>query len=155
MRGRKRKPTNLHLIHGTLRKDQARPNEPKIAVASDLKPPGWFDEQQRKHWQHYFQVLKKMRVITAGDHALLTAFVCAVARLREAERLIDRDGLTVSGQFGPKTNPATIIAAECAKQIKSLGSELGLSPTSRPRLNVIPEETDPKMADAVRRLIKP
>ena len=154
MKGRKNKPTNVHLLHGTLRKDRMNLNEPQIAVADDLKPPEWFDEEQRKHWRYYFRVLKAMNVITEADHAMLVAFVCAVARLREAERLIDRDGLTVDGQFGPKTNPATTIAAECAKQIKALGGELGLSPTARPRINVVVED-DPKMAEAARRLIKP
>ncbi len=150
----KRKPTSLKIAQGTFRKDRENAGQPVLDVADELHPPTWLDEESLAQWNYYLPILQNMHVITKADAAMLTAFCIALSRLKSAEKEIDENGLTVIGQAGIKKNPAVTVADEAMRQIRALGSELGLSPVARPKLVADAGPRDPIMEEAARRILK-
>ena len=157
---RRKKPADLHRIHGTDEPGRVNKDAPAIAAVSDsekLKRPEWLDDDAVAAWDEVLPLLIKMGVITIADRHLLIAFVCAVSRLKAAQRVIEADGLVVHGATGSKKNPGVTIADEATKQIRALSGDLGLTPASRPGLKANPlhELSDAEKAQeaTARRLI--
>ncbi len=153
--GRKKKPTRLHLVHGTDRKDRINTAEPEVEPVSELVAPSWFSAEQRAEWDLYLAELVAMRVIARADSAVLASFCIAVACLKDCEKLIDVNGLVIDGDNGPKKNPAITIGDEAMRMIRLLGADLGLTPASRPGLQANPPPDNSEKARAARRLLKP
>ena len=139
--GRRKKPAELHRIHGTGEPARVNEDAPAIEAVKDsdkLKRPEWLDDDAVAAWDEVLPLLIKMGVISIADRHLLIAFVCAVSRLKAAQKEIESNGLVVFGATGSKKNPAVTIADEATKQIRALSDDLGLSPKSRPGLHAKP-----------------
>ena len=140
---RKKKPADLHRIHGTGERARLNEDAPAIEAVDDiekLKRPLWFDTDAREAWDELLPILIRMGVITVADRHILIALCCAISRLKAAQRVIESDGLVVHGATGSKKSPGCTIADEATKAIRALSGDLGLSPPSRPGLRANPPQ---------------
>ncbi|WP_410824836.1 P27 family phage terminase small subunit, partial [Methylobacterium oryzisoli] len=62
--------------------------------------------------------------------------------VREARRLIAREGMTFMGASGPKRHPAVGVMNEAMGLALRLAAELGLTPVSRSRPAIRDDEHD-------------
>lgn len=155
MAGRKRKPTHLHLVDGTHRKD--RHGDPASEVqaepAKGLEAPGYIDENARRVWAELIPQLEGLGVLARVDRHTVACFCIAVSTVEAAERKIDELGITVetfneAGQLtGIKKNPAVTVRDAALREVRAYAAEFGLSAASRARLTVgprIPRGSDGK-----------
>jgi P27 family predicted phage terminase small subunit len=142
MRGRKPKSNEEKELTGSRRVNKGK--RPK-APSGPMKCPIHFSIEERSIWDETLASAPK-GVIKPADTELLTTFCEQVAIRRQAMRELAAiaednrkpDGSTqvmaVETERGWVKNPLITVADSCAKNIRSLASELGLSPASRERL---------------------
>lgn len=141
MAGRKKKPTNLKVVHGTFRKDRDNPNEPKPDPVKKVPPaPSWLDEEGRKEWKRVAKELFNMGLLTPVDMTALEAYCSVYSRWKKSEEDIDKNGLTFTyvnreGVEMKRKNPSIGIADESMKLMRSFLSEFGMTPSSRSKVS--------------------
>lgn len=133
--GRKRKPTALHVIQGTHRKDRANTREPR--PVEDLEaPPDHFCAEQREVWEYAISHAPR-GLLKMLDRSVLEVWVGAYVLHRAAVALALGDGPVVeAGNRGQIVNPALNAASKQAQIMLRAASELGFSPSSRPRISI-------------------
>jgi P27 family predicted phage terminase small subunit len=146
--GRKPKPTHLKLLHGEPNKDRINENEPKPAPVMP-KMPTWLDTEARKEWKRIGPDLLAKGVITEWDMVAFANYCSVYGRLVRAEKemkklikLVGPKAYIIQTPTGTKqTNPYIWVINKCIEQLRSLGSEFGLTPSSRTKIKV--EKDDP------------
>ena len=135
-RGRKPKPTKLRELNGNAGKRPLNKNEPKFSEITNIEPPSWLEPLAVEMWQRVVPELLGSQVLTAPDLHNVEVFCMAYARWREAQQLIDQNGIVIiNPENGSMSkNPAVTVVNESAKQMMQFGSLLGLDPSSRTRL---------------------
>ena len=94
--------------------------------------PAHLSAEGRKLWREV------QRSYTLEPHhvQILTRACEALDRLRQAQRAIAADGITVEGRFGPKAHPAIAIERDSRtaflRALRELGLDLDAPATSRP-----------------------
>lgn len=145
-RGPKPKPTTLKLIEGT-RADRVNRDEPRPALASpNIEPPENLDGPALDEWRRMSRILSDMRVMTVADAAALRLYCEAYALHREAtEAVRDQGMVTIAGSGGLKTNPHVTIANQARAIMLKILSEFGCTPSSRSRVQALPnhDQVDP------------
>ncbi len=135
MRGRKPKPQILKIRAGNpgKRKLKDSPNP-----SSEIPPrPEHLNAEAAAEWDRVAPLLMKLGLLSNLDRANLAAYCLAWARWVEAEKELEKTGTVVKSPNGyPIQNPYLSVANQAAKQMQSLGSEFGLSPSARSRLDV-------------------
>ena len=142
MRGAKPKPTHLKLIEGNPGKRKLNRNEPK--PQGDLcDAPDWLTEEQKAGWAYAISnapagLMKRL------DRAALTAFVVAEDMHRQASVAVGKFGLiTKSPSKGePMQNPYLPIINRQAQIMLKAAAELGFTPSSRSRVEIVGGETE-------------
>jgi P27 family predicted phage terminase small subunit len=162
MRGRKPKPSSLAQLHGHPGKRERSKDEPQPPILDYYRAPTYLSEEARIEWERVVVELRAARIITVLDLGLVAGWCSAWADFVTAERQLRQEGLVVdSRDRGPVRNPWTMIKSKAIEQMIRIGSELGMSPASRPRLHASspmtsvgppPSERGPKMSleDTVR-----
>ena len=160
--GRRKKPAELHHIHGTGERARLNKDAPEIEPVSDIekiKRPLWLDADAVAAWDELMPILIRMGVFTIADRHLLIALCCAISRLKAAQKEIELNGLVVQGATGSKKSPGCTIADESTKAIRALSGDLGLSPPSRPGLKANPpyelSDEEKEREATARRLLGP
>jgi P27 family predicted phage terminase small subunit len=125
--GRKQKPTLLKLVTGNPGRRPMNAGEPE-PVAAEVNPPDWLDEEAKQKWA---EVLKLCPWITAADCDTLALYCDAFSHYRKAQRLSIRTPVVKTPEAKISKNPAWTARNEAFQQLRSAGSELGLSPSSR------------------------
>jgi P27 family predicted phage terminase small subunit len=139
MRGRRPKPTALKKLEGNPGKRPLNEHEPK--PEGDLyAAPQWMSESQRVGWGYAithapYGLLKHL------DRSILAIWVVAEDLHREASEKISQYGLlTKSPNAGlPLQSPYLAILNKQAQIMLKAGAELGFSPSSRSRVQVVPD----------------
>ena len=145
MKGRKRKPTALRVLEGNPGKRPINKSEPKPRPILP-KCPAWFDELAKAEWKRLAAILEPLAMATEADWEMVGAICLAWSELQRATVILNEHGLTYEGKEGPKPRPEVAIARNARAQIKMLGSEFGMSPSSRSRLSFNPKEPEEGMA---------
>lgn len=147
-RGPKPKPSALKLVQGTFRPDRAAAREPKPPrPARAPAPPSFLGKLAKQEWRRVAPVLHKLTLLGKGDIGKLAAYCQAYARWREAERIIDEQGMTFMTDKGYVVQrPEISISKSQATLMRQLGSDFGLDPSSRTRIDV-PEPEKPATGD--------
>jgi len=143
--GRPRKPTALHKLHGTVRANrQPPPYEPQPETDLDVVPPDFLTPNQKAGWAYAMRYAPR-GLLKALDRAVLVTWVEAEDRHRTAmmtQARLDignqlplltknKDGTAAASPYLKIMNHAALIMLRC-------GAELGFSPASRPRIQLIP-----------------
>lgn len=142
--GRPPKPTALHKIHGTARKDRNhRPLEPQ-PVGDLTDAPDWFTASQREGWEYAIRHCPR-GVLKLLDRGALVLWVEAEDRHRAAmiaQATLNRRSpevpFLVKGPDGLMVSPYVEIIDRAAKIMIRMISELGFSPVARPRIRLVP-----------------
>lgn len=113
-------------------------------------PPKWLSKDAKAEWKRVGPILiEERRTLTLADLASFTNYCCAVGEVAEASRIIASEGMTYSGQSGPKKHPAISIRTNAMTQARLLAAELGLTPVSRSRPSVREDNEDKDDAAAL------
>ena len=154
-RGPPAKPTATKILEGTFRKDRAAKHEPKPPAATP-SCPAWLNTEAKREWRRIVPLLEALNLMTKPDRAALAGYCQAYSRWRQAERILDDEGLTMSfvtkaGDEIFQARPEVAIAQSSSKLMKAFLSEFGLTPASRTRISAPVKE--PEQKDATRELL--
>lgn len=141
MKGRKPKPTSLKALHGTLRPDRAPRSEPKPA-GELINPPEGLSDRQRAIWREAI-ASAPVGLLRKLDTELLRTWVAATDAVQAAAEIIGRDGpVQVDDDGVAKVHPATNVIAKMGALQSRLAAEMGFSPSSRARVELINDDHD-------------
>ena len=144
MRGPSSQPDKLKNLHG-------RPSHEKRAIEvhqnSDIpSPPHFLSSSAKFEWKRICEALKDLNILTRADRAALASYCTSYARWKEAEAIVDAEGMVLVTDKGYSyQHPAVAIAQKERMLMRQYLVELGLTPAARARLNVQAEvkEEDP------------
>lgn len=125
-----------------LRKNQGNPGkrpyndaEPKPEVVDDLKPPPGLDRYGRESWNRNAANLQRLGLLTESDIEAFFAYCRVYSRWRRGNIALDKMKLTDDGF---RKVAGTIEKAE--QQMRLFQCEFGMTPASRSRIRVEPQE---------------
>lgn len=134
VRGRKPTPQVLQLVKGE-RPDRINTDAP-VAEAGIPDCPSTHPDVIAI-WDHTMKQLQSMRVMTMADRDMLLAYCQAVYTHNEATRILNDEGLIITGVTGAlTTHPASRIQRDSATAMRSIAAEFGLTPAARTRIKV-------------------
>lgn len=107
-------------------------------------PPDWLSTEQRETWDWIVPALLDAGVPLLKIDGVLLASVCVVmARIRQCEEIIERDGMIVKGSRGrERIHPAFRAAAQQSRALLQLSRKFGMDPASRQRLRLTRPQTE-------------
>lgn len=132
--GRKPKPTTLKVLHGDRpdRINHAEPIPPETEVAQPEEP----SEDARAVWDRLAPGLIGVGVLTAWDVDAFVVVCEALARYKQATKLVNGSALLVQGPNGFVKNPALVVQREAETTFAQYGARFGLTPSDRTALKV-------------------
>jgi P27 family predicted phage terminase small subunit len=152
MAGRRPTPTHLKLIKGTARSGRINPKEAKVSVTLG-KPdaPDFLTSEARQEWDEQCETLFRIGLLTRIDKAALAAYCQAYGRWRRAEEVLAKmanhdettKGFMIRTIAGNTIqNPLVGSANKAMSDMMRYAVELGLTPSSRSRINAEPTTSD-------------
>lgn len=142
MRGRKPVPTHLKMIRGNPGKRAMNRNEP-VPTGDLLDPPEWMSDSQKAGWIYAIEnapqgLLKKL------DRSVLVAWAVAEDLHHQASVMLEKYGmLTKAPNTGlPIQSPYLPIVNKQAQILLKAAEQLGFSPASRSRVQVVDSVPD-------------
>lgn len=123
------------------RKPKARKAEAEtVAAVPSLvvlpsQPPATLPAEAITIWQAAVDDLGQL--LQPAHLPLVEMLAVSVARHRQAQAVIDSEGIIVDDGHGPKTHPAVRIERDSAMLCLRLAEQLGLSPSARVRLGLM------------------
>lgn len=102
--------------------------------ALDKAPPmpSWLPEFAKKEWARVVPALVKARSLASHELSTVESYCLSVARIRECEAVIQKDGLTYVSPTGEtKRRPETTLLKESIEAARRLAAECGITPASR------------------------
>jgi P27 family predicted phage terminase small subunit len=149
MRGRKPKPTALKKLAGNPGRRPLNDAEPQFPVGGFSCPKHLSDYAKGK-WREIVPALKKTGMLASVDQAALEAYCEAYATYRMATDEVKKEGITIIGpKGGTMRNPACSVANQAMTIMNKFGSEFGLTPSTRSRLKVVPQENGKTLAEVL------
>ncbi|WP_134663980.1 phage terminase small subunit P27 family [Amycolatopsis sp. CFH S0078] len=133
-RGVKPKPTALKVLHGD-RSDRINHEEP-IPPEGEVTPPEELSEDARAVWDRLAPSLVAVGVLTPWDMDAFVVVCEALARYKQATKLVNGSALLVQGPNGFVKNPALTVQREAETTFAQYGARFGLTPSDRTQLKV-------------------
>ena len=143
MKGRKPKPVELRVLHGTAA-ERARAEYPRPRRVLPRCPEHLSGEAE-KCWRRLARELYDAGLLSTIDRDALAAYCSAYARWRRAEEMLaengeviktaqkeDEDGKTSGGNL--VQNPWLAVSNRALEQMTKLAAEFGMTPSSRSRV---------------------
>jgi P27 family predicted phage terminase small subunit len=135
MRGRKKTSAKILHLRGNPGRRPVNDQEPKPETGVPKKPD-FLSETAKKYWNYHARRLDQAGILSKVDLGILAAYCTALATLDKAEKMLEEGGYTQDTESGEKKSPWILIAKEARDQIRSIGSELGVTASSRARIKV-------------------
>lgn len=139
-RGPAPKPVALKVLEGNPGKRAINHDEPK---PTPIAPPcpSWLMDEAKAEWDRVAPELERLGLLTRVDGAALAAYCQAYARWVEAEKDISLHGTTSVSLHGMEVaRPAVAMAQKSAQMVKAFAAEFGLTPSSRGRMALPPQD---------------
>lgn len=137
--GRPRKPTSLHVLEGTVRKDRSNPAEPTPPPPKGKAPPQWLRPTSRPWWSRIHPLLVQMQVMTGADPVALGLLCDALADYVAARDVLRKRGRTyeTKGESGLmiRQRPEVAMMADAWRRAKLMMTEFGLTPAARAKVS--------------------
>ena len=152
--GRKPKLNNVNSPH----KDRAERAKRAIENNNDFQaiklPPARLTSEEKTLYKHIVQEFNSKGILKDLDSSILEEFVVQVSVSRQARKVINEHGVVIFEDDKMKKNPAVDVLNNAVKNIKSLGSSLGLDPISRSSIlaDVTSENDDDETDDIVAKM---
>lgn len=138
----RRKPEHLKVLEGHDSDESSpcfEPIEESPPDFTEILGEGQVADEASEEWRRVYRLLKAAGVLAASDAALLEEYALVWARLRDVERTITREGLTVKGyRDSTVKHPLSTVGNAYRQQLRVYIRELGLGPASRRQLDVLP-----------------
>lgn len=140
MAGRKPLPTELKLIKGTARKCRVSKLEPRPSPSTPSAPEH-VKGYAREEWGRVTDELARLGLLTLVDRAALAAYCVAYSRWRQAEELLESEGLVTSTTNGNVIqNPLVGVANKAMELMHKFLTEFGMTPSARSRVRPVEEK---------------
>lgn len=140
-RGRKPIPTAIKILKGTARKDRIAGTISAPAAIPDC--PECLEGTAREEWHRLARQMFELGTLTLLDRSVLMGYCLAYARLIEAQKKVAELGQVIKSPNGyPVKNPYLSNVHEEMRQMRAYAAELGLTPSSRSRVNVKPHKKE-------------
>ena len=137
-RGPKPEPSAIKEIKGTGGFGITEP-KPKPIVP---KCPAYLSKIAKREWKRIVPELDRLGLLTCVDGAALESYCNAYANMVEAQKIIDKYGMTFVTENGYiAQRPEVAIASKSMTIIRSFCAEFGLTPSSRSRM-AVPDKPD-------------
>jgi P27 family predicted phage terminase small subunit len=135
--GRKPVPTNLKVLRGNPGNRPLNKNEPK-PERSIPRPPKFLNKLAKKEFRRVARLLFPLGLMTELDMPALAAYAESFARWAEAVEKIEGEGMMAVGSKNGHLyqNGYVGIANSAMKQMMSIATEFGMTPSSRARVSV-------------------
>jgi P27 family predicted phage terminase small subunit len=141
MQGRKPKPTAIKLLAGNPGKRALNHAEPKPRVVLP-RPPEHLSDDEKAKWKLTVKELYPLGLITTIDKDALAMYCVIFVRWLKAEKMVRDKGEIIKTAAGNIIqNPYLSIANRALEQLNKLGTEFGMTPSSRSRVKT--DLTDP------------
>ena len=140
MAGRRSKPVDQVLGHRSKAEKEARKEaEEKLKTNDNLvnRVPTWLNDEAKKIYKFLIEQFKETGILCNLDKETVAICADAMYRMREAQAMIDEQGLIVDG----KENPCIRIYEKYEKIYAKMISELGLSPSARSKMALTQSQT--------------
>jgi P27 family predicted phage terminase small subunit len=158
-RGRPPKPIALKILDGNPGKRPIKESpQPTTSVPTC---PAWLDKVAKAEWARITELLVELDLVAQVDRAALAAYCQAYAELQFATELLRKEGRVVEEAIvatakrkkkgeterllevvghKKKLHPAVKLQRDAFARVKAFITEFGLTPSSRARLAVEPQE---------------
>jgi P27 family predicted phage terminase small subunit len=152
---RPRKPTALHVIEGTFRKDRANPKEPQPRRKRPSCPPH-LSAEAKAAWRQYATLLDRLGVLTEADGAALAALAEASADLKGARAALEARGartyenVTAAGGVTHRAYPEVAMITDANRRLRTWLQSFGLTPVDRAKVSRIEEKNEDPAARFLR-----
>jgi P27 family predicted phage terminase small subunit len=149
-RGPAPKPTILEIREGRPGHRPINRNEPR---PRDVMPrcPEYLDDRARKEWRRLTPMLRRMRVLTEVDGITLASLCQTYSTLIKAQEKLNETGILYKTPSGyVMQSPLLSVVNTCIETITRLSREFGLTPASRTRIVVPPEDDDDELERILR-----
>ena len=130
-----KKPTNLKVLQGTLRKDRITKNE--VFPETEIPPaPDHLSKEALIEWGRITSDLYTLGLLTKIDMASLAAYCQSFGRWAQAETELNNSSLLIKTTNGNIIqNPLVGIANQAMEHMRKHLSEFGMSPASRAKVS--------------------
>ena len=136
--GRPPKPSVLKLLAGNPGKRKVNKREPKMAGGT-ITPPSWLGRVAKLEWKRVLKAAP-LGLITQGDRQLFAQYCQNTARIAELEKIVTEQGYTFVTEKGYVAQRPEIAMLKGLQHLQvRICAELGLSPSSRSRIELAPD----------------
>lgn len=147
MKGKKPKPTALKKLAGNPGKRALNPGEPQPERKKPTRPR-YLSDEAKKVWTRVAGELYQLGLLTRLDQHALAVYCEAVARWIHAQEMCELEGYVITTDKGNLIqSPWVAIMNRSIEQIRQLGAEFGMTPSSRTRIHVERPDNEPTLAD--------
>lgn len=148
MRGGKRTPAEL-MREGRKKRALLRIVPP--ALIADISCPNELQGAARDEWTRVAPLLRDMRILADVDRSVLAQYCLCWQRVKTAEAYVLAEGaVRITRKRKPARSPWYVILQEEERQLRQWASELGISASSRSRMDVT-KTTSAEALEAERR----
>jgi P27 family predicted phage terminase small subunit len=127
--------------------------------------PSGLSASAKTAWKTLVEDLRDSGRLDSADWPLIEIAAVTIGRMREARRIVEREGLLAEGQRGAMTkHPAYLIERENAAEVRHLLEHLGVGPVgrarvtgggpSKPQVKTMKEEFDSKVGPSARQKLR-
>jgi P27 family predicted phage terminase small subunit len=104
--------------------------------AVDTVPPAppWLGKDAKAEWRRVAPILIERKVLTEADLGTLESYCISVGIFRECQRAINKDGVIVEAEKGPKRHPAFGMMNSAQTTMRLAANELGFVDKRYPEL---------------------
>lgn len=149
------KPTALHKLHGTARRDRHAKRAAEPVPVGDLTgdAPEWFGHGEREQWDYAIKNTPAGVVKLLDRNALIMwceaseRHRLAMLALAETNRRYPKRPYLVLKKGVLAVSPLVVVIDKAAMVMLRCAQELGFSPAARPRLRADPAPGTPGKAD--------
>jgi len=152
MRGRKKTPTKLKELKGSLRKCREVSNEMQTTnVVSMPKAPSFLNQQGADEWDLVTNELANIKMLHLTDLSILAAYCNEIGIYREiaqelqgnfTEQTVDKDGRLRASKIAPKYK----VMQNALQNAMKIATQFGFTPSSRASLSM-PEQDEERTDD--------
>jgi P27 family predicted phage terminase small subunit len=136
-RGRKRKPAAEHKANGNPGRRNIRA-EPEFPKAVGAMPPDYLNEVAKRKWHSLMPMLEKSGAITECDLTLFAAFCVHFSLWQEALKELGEQGaIHITPKGCQQVSPYDTMVRQHAALMHKLGSEFGLTPSTRSKVALV------------------
>ena len=139
-RGPAPKPTAIRILEGNMSHRPLNGSEPRPRPVAP-RCPKYLDPEAKREWKRIVPILMGMRVLTEADSLALGSLCQAYSTMVRAQSKLNESGLLLKTPSGyVQQSPLLGIINACMHTITTLSREFGLTPASRSRIQVQPED---------------